>query len=209
VEHSEFDLQLKRLRSQWGNSYGDERAAVLWKAFGTCSANDFAEAVTECLANHRSAPLVKEIGDELTKASERRKESDRMDYQARSTPIGQLEDALKKTPNKEFAKECIKILQRKLNKAITPEQFEEACNLLDQAAAIANPAECARCANTGYNVHDKTLFRCSCDWGQSRPEILFGPPDRDGKRSEHRLPVLTKQQWKSSTKVGRERAAGE
>jgi len=197
------------LRDQWANSYGAERVSVLWNAFQTVPDGDFCDAVTECLANHRAAPLVKEIGEEVNKTQARSAENRTYTGMSESGFGRVLAETARRAPNKEFARECITLLHKKETGQISDEQFQQGCDYLDQAATLSNPNECPRCANTGYNTQDKMLYRCSCPIGQMRPEKAFGPLEKNGTRSEHFIPMLTKSQWKKPSTTGRDKATGE
>lgn len=138
MEHDEFDEQLVRLRTQWPHSYGDERVAILWRAFQRVSITDFADAVTECLASHRSAPLAKEVDKEIQEV-QRRNAQDRI-YRGlgAARPMDPLVSAAleNKTADPEFVKACMKLLRDKQNGVITHEQFLQGCDYLDQVAGV-------------------------------------------------------------------------
>lgn len=192
-----FQHQIKRLKDQWPNSYGVERVGVLWRAFEKTNDSDFGEAVTECLANHRAAPLVQDIATEVTAAQTRRIESERRDYQilGQGEAVDILAAAARKTTNKEFAAACMKALNQKLKGEISSDQFfNEVCPLLDEAAKQLNGGtECARCGNSGYTFKEikdgyRELWRCKCALGSMKPEVAYGAMRADGTRIEARAP---------------------
>lgn len=63
---AEFDLQVQRLRSVYGNSrYPDERVDMLWAKFQTVPFTDFKRAISKLIASEPHAPLYDKIQMEL------------------------------------------------------------------------------------------------------------------------------------------------
>jgi hypothetical protein len=133
-----FKTHLKRLQGQWPNSYGEERAKIIFHAFKHVSDIDFAEAVTECIANHRAAPLVKELDRELQEV-QKRNASDRIYRGLGAAGVGgaiSQAAAANKTADKEFVKACMKLWKDYTGGRINHMQYMQGCDYLDQAAGL-------------------------------------------------------------------------
>lgn len=129
----EFEGQINRLRSEWKNSYGAERTAVLWKVFSREDHETFACAIEWCLTHCRGAPLLDDLNrgmEEVKKANS----SIRNEYYAKSFS-GVLDEASKRTTaDPHFVEACTKLLEDRLSGRINMDQFLQGCDLLDQAA---------------------------------------------------------------------------
>ena len=165
----EFQTEIARLEDQWPNSYGTERKKVLFRSFTKTNAETFRDAVTLCLSRERSAPLV----PELEKAAI---EVRRTDYEQRRTgnPLRLLQEAAEKTPNKEYARACVKIIEDYYYHRINKAQFDQGCDFLDQAAKQLSPRICVDCNGAGYVTPKGHLMRCGCAVGRAMPETLSG-----------------------------------
>jgi hypothetical protein len=132
MNENHFKAEIKRLCSQWPNSYGTERLNLLWGAFRDVPESAFTDAVTDCLLNQRSAPLV----DELSKAAElakTRASSARISGNAFANVLG---EAATHTGHAEpdYVRACMAHLNRFLHKQITRAEFDEGCDRLDDLA---------------------------------------------------------------------------
>lgn len=138
MNENEFEAQIKRLRTQWPNSYGSERMEGLWSAFKGVSSSVFGEAISDCIANQRSAPLLSELSKAVETAKVR-ESSFRFDRS--HSPLDAMQGAAdsNKTADPEFVKACMKLLKDKLDGRISHDNFLQGCNLLDEAARILNP----------------------------------------------------------------------
>lgn len=131
MEKTDFNSQIERLCSQWPSSYGPERRAILYQAFKDVSTQTFTDAVTDCIANGRSAPLVSELQKSVELAKVR-------ESQGRAAGIanfyGILQNAseLNETADKTLVKERLNLLRDYLAKKITKQIFDEGCDFFDQ-----------------------------------------------------------------------------
>lgn len=133
MERSQFNSQIERLKDQWPNSYGDERKALLYNAFRNCSDSSFSSAISECIARHRSAPLL----DELSKAVEIAKvEESAQGLRGTGSFFGIMQKgiAVNTTANPLFLKDCSGLLESLIDKKISLDDFQRGCDLLDIAA---------------------------------------------------------------------------
>jgi hypothetical protein len=135
METQIFNDQIKRLKSQWPNAYGDERIKILWAAFKDVANYDFRDAVTHCLGTAKSAPLVPELEKAVLIARNNYYAKQRMEE---ANVLGALEQVADNntTADPEFVDKCLKLLDDLYQKKITKVQFDEGCNLLDQAAKL-------------------------------------------------------------------------
>ena len=133
MDLSTYDIEMQRLMSQWPHSYSEQRRKIFFNALRDVSNHDFREAVTQCLATCRSAPLLGELTEAVQVARTNYMQQKRMDDAARS-----MFDGIPEThwADKEFKDRCAQLLNDKLNKKITLEQFYQGCDLLDQAALL-------------------------------------------------------------------------
>lgn len=135
MEVSLFETEMKRLKSQWPNSYSDERMKIFFNAFRDVSNSDFREAVTHCLATYKSAPLLRELTEGVISAKNNYLQKKRIEE---ATAKNILSYAYEKntTADREFVDNCMKLFDDLYTKKITKAQFDEGCNLLDQAARL-------------------------------------------------------------------------
>lgn len=206
-----FATQLKRLTDVYGDkAYPAERIKLIFAAIRNEPDHWLEKFVNHAIGNMKTAPMLKDFTDDAADSKRREANSRFNDTQGDGSIAAIIGRAAAQTKaNPEFVKACIKLLAEKDMGKITAAQFEEGCDLLDQAAALSEGAECPRCANTGYVVHEHRLFRCSCDFGKVRAERILGPPERDGTRTEHLVPMMTRAQFKARKVDGKERATGE
>jgi len=135
MDSSTFNDQIKRLRTQWPHAYGEERIKILWAAFKDVSNFDFRDAVSYCLGSAKSAPLVLDLEKAVQIAKNNYYSSKRLEE---ANIMGAMEYASEnnKTADPEFVDRCLKLLDDLYNKRITKKQFDEGCDLLDQAAKL-------------------------------------------------------------------------
>jgi|LakMenE01Jun11ns_1017448.scaffolds.fasta_scaffold9846429_2 hypothetical protein len=135
MDISTFDQEMKRLLDQWPTAYSEQRRKIFFNTFRNVSNFDFRDAVTYCLGNYRSAPLLPEMMEAVNKSVFIRKEQERRDEdQSRAGFFGIVGDPEWCDP--EFQKNCSKLYWQYANKQITKAQFDEGCALLDEAAKI-------------------------------------------------------------------------
>lgn len=140
MTETEFYTQVKRLQTQWPNSYGTERVKLLWDTYWKEPVGRFENAITYCLVSCRAAPLASEIESALDATKSAELQSKLYDGFGKASTESILADAARanKTADSEFVKECTKLLRDKLNGKITHAQFLEGCGWLDTAAKNYN-----------------------------------------------------------------------
>lgn len=135
MDLSTFDLEMARLSSQWPNAYGEQRRKIFFNAFRDVANFDFRDAVTHCLATCKGAPLLPELTDAILKAKTNYLYQKRIDEaKAKSALDWAYENNT--TADPEFVDKCMKLLDDLYTKKITKKQFDEGCDLLDQAAKL-------------------------------------------------------------------------
>lgn len=134
----DFDKQMGRLKSQWGNSYGEERARILFQTFREVEANIFQDAVTECLMRYRQAPLTDEINREVEQARSRQKE--RAWQRSDRSILGVLQHAADsgKAANPDHVAACMRLVAGHGSK-YSKEQFDQGVAVLEQACGLGKP----------------------------------------------------------------------
>lgn len=181
-----FNSQMERLRNTYGKErYPTERLTVLWRAFQSVPDREFEDAVDQCIASLRSAPLVDELEEQVAKARERVREAMSRDAVQGRSFVGILEAAANTSEESSaFAKTCVRLLKEK--KTYTARQWEEACGYLDQTAQGLNPV-CSYCFREQYVYRPEGFYRCTCREGQKLPTDAVGPPDKNGERERIRI----------------------
>lgn len=142
MTHKEFECQIGRLGTQWRGTYGEERKAILWRAFQNVPVEDFTSAVEHCLATMRGAPLLDELSKEVDQAKTRRVSSE--GYRGVGGFGETLADLAKNSrgASADFVKACMKLWSDYSSRKITFEHFQQGCALLDQAErAMRGPIE--------------------------------------------------------------------
>lgn len=131
MERTSFEAQIKRLESQWPSSYGQERKAILWQAFRGAHEIIFHDAISDCLAHMRSAPLL----DELEKAVEKSKVRESQSNQSDRSAFQILKDSAKYTKaDAGLVKMCLEHLRLFTEKKITEDEFYTGCDALNSMA---------------------------------------------------------------------------
>lgn len=134
MDQAFFKTQIERLNTQWPNSYKEERMMVIFNAFRDVSNFDFRDAVTHCLGNSKGSPLVPELTDALQKVRANYFNQKRIDEATQRGIFNSIPDG--GTCDKEFYKKCTELYNALIDKKITKEQFDQGCDLLDQAAKL-------------------------------------------------------------------------
>lgn len=129
-----FEQEIKRLKSQWPNGFGDERKKELWKLLKDVPNFDFRDAVSYLLVTARSCPLAEEIQKAIQRARNNYFEQKRIDEATQRGIFNSIPDA--GTCDREFKNKCVELYNSFMDKKITREQFFQGCDLLDQAAKI-------------------------------------------------------------------------
>lgn len=135
MDHVFYKQQIERLKAQWPQAYSEERMIIFFNAFRDVSNFDFRDAVTHCLATCKGAPLLGEITEAIVKAKNNYLYQKRLEE---SKMMGALDYAYENntTADPEFVDRCMKLLDDLYNKKITKAQFDQGCDLLDQAAKL-------------------------------------------------------------------------
>lgn len=134
MELSFFESEMKRLKEQWPSSYSKERMITFYNAFKDVANFDFRDAVTDCIANSRSAPLLKELTEAVIKAKNNYFHQKRIDEAEQKNAYLNIPDD--GTCDKEFKNKCMELYNSFMDKKITRDQFYQGCDLLDQAAKL-------------------------------------------------------------------------
>jgi hypothetical protein len=135
MEINFYEQQMNRLKEQWPNAYSKERMKVIFNAFRDVPNFDFRDAITHCLGNSKGSPLLPELIEAVNKTRSIRLQKERIDEEA---AFGALDYAAKNntTADREFVNQCLKLYDDLITKKITKKQFDEGCDLLDQAAKL-------------------------------------------------------------------------
>lgn len=156
MNHPEFDSQIDRLNSQWKNTYGHERRALIWKAFENVPIDDFRAAVDQCLAAHRGAPLLDELSKEVDLAKSRRLSSEPRG----GSFYGVINDAARANTaaDPDFVKACLAHIRR-IGK-IPADQYQRGCDEIEtiakQLCPTSRPGSYARSASNNRDQKNIT-----------------------------------------------------
>lgn len=136
--HEIFNDQIDRLKDVYGaRNYSNERIKVLWHSYGREPDSVFVLAIDIVIASERSCPLHPQIDKALSQArgmvnSVKYPIIPGANIYEQLQEISKIEnDELKK----EFVGECLEIIKSKLDRALSPKQFQESCDLLDEVAS--------------------------------------------------------------------------
>jgi hypothetical protein len=192
-----FAKQTDRLRGLWPHAYPAERVTMLFNAIKSMPDFWMEQTTNSFIANARRPPLLQEFLEKIGEYEDRKKRDEIGTRWGSGSmaPIGrELEKLAARSPNKEFAKECVKLLNQKIKRKISDQEFEQGVALLEKAAKQYSGI-CIICNGEGYALTageggSRYLSRCSCQLGQRRPEKAFGPLRQDGTREEIHIPIL-------------------
>lgn len=132
MDRENFDIEIKRLESQWPNGYGPERKLILWNAFHKEKTDVFHNAVSDCLAYQRSAPLLDELNKAIEKARTREfqvGQTTRMQFGAQMQDLSKIT-----TADPDFVKMCMRHLSDFQRGKMTKKEFDVGCDNLDRLA---------------------------------------------------------------------------
>lgn len=178
MDRGSFQGQMRRLVGTFGErNYPQERVEIIWKAFQHATDREFEDVVTECVANHRHAPVVQDLSDVYTEVRKRHAEAARLDSEktvGTGGALGVLSYAGRAAENKEFTGACMKLIADWTSRKITFPQFLEGCKYLDDCAErIMERPACRKCSGYGvtFFVRDGYSFaaRCDCPAGDRQP----------------------------------------
>lgn len=181
----QFDEQMTRLIDTYPQSaYPAERVKQIYVALRSCPDWQFEAVVTHFIANNRSAPMLKDFVAEIAD----------MDRKARkyNPPAGtgsqlglmkSLEER-NRSVDKDFVAHCMKTLTDFTQGKLTSEQFQQACDMLDDAAENYGNGACVRCNSSGFVTQGGHLCRCLCSFGRAQPsELVLHRTDNTVERS--------------------------
>jgi len=134
MDHLFYKQQIERLKAQWPHAYSEERMVIIFNAFKDVANFDFRDAVTDCIANCRSAPLLKELTEAVVKAKNNYYQQKRIDEANLNKGMFGIEN--NGTADPEFAKKCVELFKQFDERKITREQFGQGCDLLNQASKL-------------------------------------------------------------------------
>lgn len=106
---------------------------IFWRTFQTTNDDTFTSAIDELIAYHRSSPMVEEVA----KAIDTAKKRERASRDESASLLTTLKQASQKSPNKEYARMCVSLIEKKFKGELTTEQFFEGCNYLEKVAALS------------------------------------------------------------------------
>jgi hypothetical protein len=140
MQEQEFQIQIKRLQSRWGERiYEKELVAILWRAFHEIEARIFISACDDVIGNMRHAPMFKDLDDAIHLAKSRAQEAITRGGSGHLYSIIKEAQRANKRADPEYVKACMSLLQDRLNNKITYPQFLEGTELLRIAAEELNP----------------------------------------------------------------------
>lgn len=134
MEKEHFEIQMKRLLSQWSSAYGSERTARIWVGFKSISNERFTEIVDRALDTCRGAPLVQDLAkllDELEKEEANRRVH--YGFGQGGFSLHQYERVNTRT-NKEFVRASVQLYDDFQARRISETEFYQGCQLLGEAA---------------------------------------------------------------------------
>lgn len=130
-----FKLQVHRLVETYGERYyPPERVKLIFNAVKKLPDGWLENTVSQFIGNNRHAPMLKEFLKEAWDYEKRARQESVFNNFGSVTEL--LHVAADRAPNREFAKECVKLLEKRQKKMIDESQFKEGCDLLDEAAQI-------------------------------------------------------------------------
>lgn len=151
MELNFFESEMKRLKEQWPNAYSRERMVIFYNAFRNVSNFDFRDAVTDCIANCKGAPLMKELTETISKIITIRKQKERMQSFNPLNDVWALGES-KSSADPEFVLKCKELKYLHETKQISKKDFLKACDDLDIEAAEL-------CKKKGIYVDPKEIDR--------------------------------------------------
>lgn len=136
---AEFEIQLKRLQTQWKSGFGDEKRVLIWNAFQSVSQSAFSEAVSELIGNHRGgAPIINDL-ERAVNIAKMRENQPRFNRAGGFDTL--LAEAAQKdhTTDKEFIRACREHYENFRTGKITNIQFYSGCEEIQKMADVLDP----------------------------------------------------------------------
>lgn len=131
MELNFFESEMKRLKEQWPNAYSRERMVIFYNAFRNVSNFDFRDAVTDCIANCKGAPLMKELTETISKVITIRKQREKIDqFDPLKAAIEKYLHTGESIADPEFVLRCKEVQFKLDTKKITQAQFQKEMDLL-------------------------------------------------------------------------------
>ena len=122
-----YKQQIERLKSQWPHAYSEERMVIFYNAFRNVSNFDFRDAVTDCIANCKGAPLMKELTETISKIITIRKQKERVES---FNPIKELLRNQNYVGDADFMLKCNEARFELDTKKITQKEFFKKMDVL-------------------------------------------------------------------------------
>lgn len=126
-----YKEQIERLKSQWPHAYSEERMVIFYNAFRNVSNYDFRDAITDCIANCKGAPLLKELTESINKIITIRKERERIQS---FNPLRDLLNAENYVGDSVFMLKCNEARFKLDTKQITIKEFHKIMDALENEA---------------------------------------------------------------------------
>lgn len=134
-----YDRQIERLKNQWPNSYSPERMMGFWYQLSKFSDEFMTDAVSEFIANSRSAPLLNEFLEYQEQHSRRKGFYHGIPHETDIASLMQkaYNPADYSDPDvRERIQGRINLVKQYSGRLITRRQFDEGCDYYDRAAGI-------------------------------------------------------------------------
>lgn len=133
MEQNFFRDQMRRLVETYGErNYPTERVELIWKAFHMLPSSAFEAVVTECIANHRSAPMVNDLNKAANELRVREAQNRTQNSGNPFTLV--LGEAAGKSANTEYSGFCMQIINKKLDGKMDNQQWDDATTYLQNWA---------------------------------------------------------------------------
>lgn len=163
MKPTEFETQIKRLIGVYGEqSFPSDRTKILWGMVHAFEINWFEKICTFFISTRRQAPMVPDFQHEITIHTEKLKEKQI------STHFNNERFA----KNREYIKEMISLLSKKINNQISTEEFDGMLKIFsDQVHENSRHIRkvCVYCDDTGFVLYrengNQYASRCKCSKG--------------------------------------------
>jgi len=128
-----FKSQIQRLVETYGERfYPTERVKLIFNAVKKLPDLWMENTVSQFIGNNRQAPVLKDFLTEVWDFERRSKQESL--FRGFGNVSQLLHVAANRAPNKDFAKECLRLLDSKNKGTIDKSEFQKNCDLLDEAA---------------------------------------------------------------------------
>lgn len=133
---AKFQEQMVRITETFGpKHYPNQRLKIIFAALKNVEDGVLERSVNRLIATRRVPPLVPEFLEAVETVRNEDKQRAR-EHAPTIGMLGQLQEAARRTTaDKEFVAACMKHLKSFLDRKISKSQFDEGCQMLDQAAS--------------------------------------------------------------------------